>query len=304
MNAWLLVLSTLLNPAGCQTIRGDQISGDDLARALPAFSAMPGDAIIGLSPAPGGRRMFAYAELERIGKKYGVQAPPNSRACFEWKMRPVSEDAVRAAIRDTLQTQPAQITILAVSKAWAPEGKLVFPLSGLSASTNVDAATPVTWRGELMYNSSHRFTVWARVRVAATMTRVIAKEMLLPGRPVSAKQLTVETLQDFPLRNDVARTLDEVVGRTPLHAIQPGARVQRTDLREPFQVQRGETVVVTAICGAAQLRIDAVAENPGKQGDMISLRNPASGKIFRARVEGHDQALVITGSLAMFGGAE
>ena len=32
-----------------------------------------------------------------------------------------------------------------MSQARTPEGKLVFPLSGLSASTNVDAATPVTW---------------------------------------------------------------------------------------------------------------------------------------------------------------
>jgi len=292
MNGWLLVLSTLLNPGRCETIRGDQISGDDLARAVTVFSAIPGDAIVGLSPLPGSRRVFDPPELERIGKKYGVQAPP-SRACFEWKMRPLTEDAVRAAILDALQTPQAQITILAMSKASVPDGKLLFPLSGLSASTNIDPATPVTWRGEVQYPSSHRFTVWARVRVAAMMTRVVAKELLLPGQPVSAKQIAVERVQDFPLRNDVARTLDEVVGRTPLHAIQPGARVQRADLREPFQVQRGETVVVTAICGAAQLRMDAVAENPGKQGDMISLRNPASGKVFRARVEGHDQALVI-----------
>lgn len=304
MNVWLLVLSMLVNSNRCEPVHADQISGIDLARALPAFSAMPGDAIAGMSPAPGTRRLFAYPELERIGKKYGIEIPATSRACFEWKMRPLAEEAVRAAIRESLQAPEAQVVILALGKTEAPEGKLVFPLSGLSAATNIDPATPVTWRGEVVYHSSHKYPVWARVRVSASMTRVTATDLLLPGRAITAQQVRLETLEDFPLRTDVARNLDEVVGRTPLRAIQSGAPVQRSALREPFQVQRGETVQVTAVCGAAQLTLEAVAENPGKQGDLISLRNPVSGKMFRARVEGHDKALVISGPIAMLAGVQ
>jgi flagella basal body P-ring formation protein FlgA len=299
MSAWLLVLSTLLNPSRCETVAGDQITGQDLARALPAFSAVPGDAVIGFSPVPGSRRVFAFPELARIGKKYGVQAPADSTACFEWKMQPLTEDAVRAAIRETVKTPDARIEILAISKAEIPEGKLAFPLSGLSAATNVDPATPVTWRGEVLFHSAHKFTMWARVRIIANMARVVPKQLLLPGRPVSAQQVSIEMRDDFPLRSDLARSLEEVVGRTPLHAIRPGAPVLRTDLREPFQVQRGDTVFVTAICGGAELQLEAVAENPGKQGDVISLKNPRTGRMFRARVEGKDQALVMAGPFAM-----
>jgi len=60
MSAWLLVLSVLLNASRCETVRGDQITGEDLARALSAFSTIPGDAIIGFSPVPGSRRVFAF----------------------------------------------------------------------------------------------------------------------------------------------------------------------------------------------------------------------------------------------------
>lgn len=299
MSVWLLVLSALLNASRCQTLRGDQITGEDLARALPAFSAIPGDAVIGFSPVPGNRRVFAFPELARIGKKYGLETPANARACFEWTMQPLTEDAVRAAIRETLKAPEARIAILAMSKSEVPEGKLVFPLSGLSASTSVDPATPVTWRGEVMYHSAHRFTFWARVRIAANMARVVPKELLLPGQPVSAQQVSLETREDFPLRNDLARSLEEVVGRTPLHAVRPGTPILRTDLREPFQVQRGDAVFVTAICGGAQLQLEAVAENPGKQGDVISLKNPRTGRTFRARVDGKDQALVTAGPSAM-----
>ena len=103
----------------------------------------------------------------------------------------------------------------------------------------------------------------------------------------------METYDDFPLRNDIARNLEEVVGRMPRRALRMGMPVFRSDLIEPFQVQRGDLVDVTAISGAAQLRMPALAETPGRQGDMISLKNPRTGKIFRARIEGKDKALVM-----------
>jgi len=299
MNAWF-VLMTLLPPSGsCHAILSDQITGEDLARAVPVFSRIPHDAVIANAPAPESQRIFAGPELQRIGRQYGVELPAKTRVCFEWQMRPLGADDVRAAIRQSLPGQNTRIEVLAISKNRAPEGKLVFPLSGLSASTNVDATTPVSWRGEVIYDSSHRFTVWARVRLAATTTRVVAKELLLPGQTVDTAQIEVQTVDDFPLRSNVTRSLDEVIGHAPLRAIKPGSPVLRADLAEPLQVRRGESVLVTAVSGTTQLRMEAVAESSGKQGEMISLRNPRSGRSFRARIEGKDQALVIAGPVAV-----
>jgi flagella basal body P-ring formation protein FlgA len=63
-------------------------------------------------------------------------------------------------------------------------------------------------------------------------------------------------------------------------------------------VQRGETVQVTAISGRAQLSMEAIAQNSGRQGDMISLKNERSGRTFMARIEGKDRAIVVIGPLA------
>ncbi len=299
MNVWLLLLSMLARSGSCEMVNGDQITGANLARALPLFSGIPGDAVLGYSPTPGARRVFTSPELEGIAKKYGIASHQSSKACFEWPIIPLSEESVRAAIRDALQAPAARIEVLAMSKTERPVGKLVFPLSGLSASTSIDPATPVTWRGEVLYHSSHKFGVWARVRVAATMTRVMATELILPGKAVTAKQVRLETYDDFPLRNDIARSLDEVIGRVPRRALRAELPVFRADLMEPYQIQRGEMVQVTAISGAAQLSMEAVAQNSGRQGDSIYLKNPRSGKTFLARIERKDRALVIVGSLAM-----
>ena len=295
MNLWLLVFNMMItHPGPCEIVVNDRILGEDLAKAVPGFlDKLPGDAVIGYSPAPGARRIFKSLELQRIGAPYGVAVAPDAEACFEWSLQTLTDDAVRGAIRDSLQSPGARVDVLAISRSQAPAGQLSFPLSGLLASTLTGPDTPVTWRGEVQYHGSRKFSVWARVKISATMTRVVATQLILPGQTLTPEQVRLETYDDFPLRNDIARNLEEVVGRMPLRAVRMGMPVFRTDLIEPLQVQRGDLVGVTAISGAAQLRLPALAETQGRQGDMISLKNPRTGKIFRARIEGKDKALVM-----------
>jgi len=287
----------LPHPGSCEMIDRDQIVGADLAKALPAFGRIPGDVVIAYSPAIGSRRVVAFPELDRIGRKYGISAPTSATACFEWKLRTMTEADVRAAIRDTLQAPQARIDILAMSASLTPEGKLVFPLSGLSASHVADPAAPIVWRGQVLYGGAHKFNVWARIRASTTMTRVVATEVLLPGQTVTARQVRLETYQDFPLEQGIARNLDEVTGKVPRRSIRAGMPVFRADLSAPFLVRRGDLVKVTVISGAAQLTLEAEANGPGRQGDAISLTNPRTGKVFRGRVDGKDAAQVIPGAI-------
>jgi flagella basal body P-ring formation protein FlgA len=131
------------------------------------------------------------------------------------------------------------------------------------------------------------------------MPRVIATEPLSAGKPVAKEQVRLETIDDFPLRNDTARSLEEVIGRIPRRAVRAGLPVLRSDLAEAFQVERGDTVEVMVIAGAAQLELDAQAEASGRQGDVIPLRNPRSGKLFRARIDGKGRAVVMVGATGL-----
>jgi flagella basal body P-ring formation protein FlgA len=294
MHVWLLFFSMITRTAPCEMIANDRILGEDLAKIVPGFlDKMPGDTVIGYSPAPGTRRVFTSVELNRIGAPYGVTVAPDAEACFEWSVQPLTKDVVRAAILDSLQSPDARIDVLAISGNLAPAGKISFPISGLLASTITGPDTPVTWRGEVIYHGSRKFSIWARLKISSTMTRVVATQLILPGQTVTADQVRIETYDDFPLRNDIARNLEEVVGRMPRRALRLGLPVSRADLIEPFQVQRGDLVDVTAIAGAAQLHVPALAETPGRQGDLITLKNAHSGKYFRARIEGRDKALVM-----------
>jgi flagella basal body P-ring formation protein FlgA len=304
MTEWLIFAIMMNQSSACYGISGERILGADMAQVLPAFSAMPRDAAIGFSPAPGATRVLLYPELRRIGFKYGVDVPENARACFEWKLSRLKEDVIRAAIRGSLHAPDARVEILTMSQARIPEGKIEFPVTGLSISGGVDPKTPVLWRGYVLYAGSRKFAVWARVRVTSTMTRVVAMEALAPAKAIEKHQVRLETYDDFPLHSDVARDLDEVIARVPRRAIRANLPVMRADLAEPFLVQRGENVEVTVVSGATQLSLEATAETSGRQGDVIRLTNTSSGKQFRARVEGKDRALLVAGPRGLMAGIQ
>jgi len=293
MIPWLIFVTMMNQQAACQNVQGEWIVGGDLARALPVFSDLPRDAALSYAPSPGATRVFQYSELKRIGAKYNIKPPMEARACFQWSMWRITAGAVRSAIRDALHSPDARVDVLDFSQAPVPDGKLEFPLSGLAVSSGLDSSTPVLWRGYVVYAGHRRFAVWSKVRVTATMTRVVAVEFLPPAKPVSENQVRLESYNDFPLPSGVARNLEEVIGRVPRRPIRANLPILRADLSEPFQVQRGEQVDVTVISGAAQVELEAVAENSGRQGDLITLTNPRSGKHFRARVEGKDRALLV-----------
>jgi len=86
--------------------------------------------------------------------------------------------------------------------------------------------------------------------------------------------------------------------------LRAGSPVLRSNLLEAFQVERGETVEVTVLSGAAHLELEAIAETSGRRGDVISLRNPRSEKTFRARIDGKGRALLIVGANSLVARAQ
>ena len=83
---------------------------------------------------------------------------PDAKACFEWSLQPLTDDVVRAAIRDSLQSPDARVDVLAISGSQAPAGKAAVSRSpGFWPPRSADPDTPVTWRGEVLYHGSRKF---------------------------------------------------------------------------------------------------------------------------------------------------
>ncbi|HLJ47624.1 MAG TPA: flagellar basal body P-ring formation chaperone FlgA [Bryobacteraceae bacterium] len=277
----------------CTTIDGDQILTADLARAIPEFAEAPPDKVIGYAPSPGSRRVIRIDELKRLARQLDVAVTPNREACFEWQLAPVSRGEIVAVMRQSLEAPDARIEVLQVSRTVTPSGTYVFPRTGLSRS-----ATDTLWRGYVAYGKGRRFDIWARVRIAVPLTRVVAVRRINAGESIEASQVRLETVIGFPQEDQEARNLGEVVGRVTRGPISAGRPVLLSQLSAPLDVKAGESVEVQVTSGHARLALEAQAANSGREGDMISVRNPKTGKIFHARVEGKGKVLVMVPSMS------
>jgi flagella basal body P-ring formation protein FlgA len=268
----------------CMPVGGDRILGRDLALADPRFSLVPASFTVAFAPVPGMQRVFAPAELARIARAHGIvmSAPPE--LCFEVALRQVRDEEFSAAMRRSLPPG-AEVTLVDRSKTEVPPGDLIFPPGALDPSQTPNQNVQV-WRGYVRYTETRKFAVWARVSVTQKLTAVVAGKDLALNVPIDAAALRVETWSGPLLREPVALRMEDVLGRILKRPVKAGAVIPLALLEEPPVVRRGEAVKVEVLCGPARLQLDAVAEREGRAGEIVELRNPASGKIFRARLDG------------------
>jgi flagella basal body P-ring formation protein FlgA len=277
--------------AGCLAVGAahDQVLADDLAAAFPEWAAVPPGTPLGLAPAPGVQRVFRLPELHRLAERWNLSPVPDRELCVTRPVAVLTADRLLAAMQKELPA--ARIELLDFSRMPAPEGALVFPVAGLR-----QGLAGGYWNGYVAYGGTHRFTLWARVKVRVASARVIAAEDLKPGLPLDAAQLRVEAREEVPAAG-FAGTVEEVAGKAARRAISRGTALRLEWLEPAKAVLRGETVQVEAVHGGARLKLECVAEASGAIGEIIPLRNPVSKQRFQARVESKGRVVVTKGSL-------
>jgi len=274
----------------CVVVEADRIVAGDMASRFPAFRAIPPEAPVAFAPAPGAVRIFKPFELASLARRYSVEMDPSTGICFERRLEPLDRARALEAMRTALARPDARIEIVETSLYKVPPGKISFRMEGLRRPPS--AGSPAEWRGDVIYGENRRFAIWARVLISVSSSRLVAIDNLKPGERITASQVRVDTVEGFPSGSGLARSFDEIGERVPWRAIAQGSEIQLAWLRVPADIARGETVEVEVHSGSARLSFPAVADAGGHAGDLITLRNPSSGKHFKARVNGKGKALV------------
>lgn len=283
MIALAFAVALLGQLAPCQPVDTDRVLGRHLASALPQFAALPPDLDLGYAPVPGARRSFSVMELQRLAVANGMDATFSAPVCFAWPLAPVTPAAMRTAMLRALEPATARIDVLEVSAFAAPLGEVIFLRSALPPPSLLPQSDSLLWKGFVKYGGSRQFTIWARVRVAMPCVRVVAVEPIRAGEPIRAEQVRVEEYEGLPAAA-VANDLSTVVGNCSRRALAAGSAVLRANLEPPLDVKKGDAVAVEVVSGATRFRFEAKAEESGRRGATIRLRNQSSGKIFQAQI--------------------
>ena len=285
--------SRALLAAACLPVSSDRILVRDLATAVPVFAAAPPAEVLGYAPLPGQRRWFSAADLERLARRFGLAHPKvDGGVCFEWPTAPLTAAVVREALHAAAPL--ARLELLDFSRQPAPVGKVEFPLRGIRTGARWQGGEAYIWRGRVKYAAGRSFPIWAKVTGGEPSRRVVAKEKLPARKIISAEQLFVEEYLRLPATPaGFAGQLEQVAGRVPRRSIEAGKPVETAWLDDAPVVMKGEHVTVEVRAGSMKLSLAAVSETGGRKGETVLLRNPSSGKRFRARMEQKGRAVAL-----------
>jgi flagella basal body P-ring formation protein FlgA len=278
--------------AGCLPVEGSKVTAADLARADVRFAALEPGTAFGYAPAPGAHRIFRRAELTRLAASQNLSLDGGADICVMRALEPLDPERLLDSMRAALAPLEALIELVETARFQVPLGVLEFPASGLARPPLGDPAAAVIWRGYVRYAGGSRYPIWAKVKVSIHVTRIVAAEDLRPGRPIQAGQVREETGGGFPAGDPLVSTLEEVVGRVPRRVIPAGSPIARAALALARDVERGDPVRVEASAGSASVELSGRAETGGAVGDTVVVRNPGSGKSFKARVSGKGSVAV------------
>lgn len=297
----LLVLTIILASANAHaaslrsmtTLHGPNV----YVRDLFDDAGLEADRVLGPGPAPGGRIIVEAAQLNAIARQYNVDwrsASRADRAVLEWPGRPMKKQDALAAVR------------VAVTAAGVADD-IDIEMPGFTPPTVPIDAGAVPTVSQLDYDrSTGRFTAALTITgegMDPIDTRVSGEVVEMLDAPVASTRLLPETVlrpQDVHmarirtalLRNDVARSLGQVVGmqlRRPLAAGQP---LDLADLMRPPLVQRGATVRIELSVDGLSVTGEAVALDAGAQGDRVRVQNLTSKAFMFAEVTGPGRVTV------------
>ena len=279
--------------AECIPIARDKIVARDLAAAVPAFSALDPETVIGFTPLPGVQRVLTSRELLVIAKRQGLETDTTiANVCVERAVQPLSLADLSAALTAALGIEDARLEILAYSNQAVPPGRLEFAVAGLNKPPADTPDAPVIWRGRLVYDSERSLAIWAKVRIMVQRSAVMAVERIQIGATIRAEQLRISQIAQFPFSGHFLDSMSQVAGKIARQTIGAGQPINPASLADAMEVQLGERVHVHVVDGLATLSLEAVAQSAGSRGDVISVRNPVTGKSFRGVVEDKGKVIV------------
>ena len=127
---------------------------------------------------------------------------------------------------------------------------------------------------------------------------VVTLRKIEPGNLIGAADVEIR-IQGGQVPATALDSVEQVIGKEALRSIDANTVLQNSQMRNPLQVQRGETVKVFARTAGVTVSTYAVAGQDGSFGDLVQAQTLDKKDRFAARVSGWKQLEVLpTGATA------
>ena len=168
-----------------------------------------------------------------------------------------------------------------VSPCDAPE---INVRSAASTSYVLRCKSPETWQYVLRLDGDQRAFSPEPRQQGQSGTITVPRAMIQAGTVLKA-----DMLEEKPATGaappQAFRSVADAVGLRATGNIQPGIALTQRHVAKTPSVLKGETVTVMAGGTGFQIAMPGRAEQDGYEGDLITVRNPSSGKTVTGRLE-------------------
>ena len=288
-----------LHAAQCLAVDGPSIRGADLLPALgaEAVSGMA-NAVLAPTPAPGLRIWIGPRALRRWG--LDIENPAGTvDFCLERRVSALSPalllDSVNASFARA-GIVPLNLSLSGVSPLQAPSGHLQLSANGLHYWPGDTGTCLFVWRGAYEYDLNRTLPAALQGRFAAESVQLVAARDLPAGTTLSAADTHAQAHRGCPPAAGSMPAINEPLMTRV--ALREGETIRASMLRASPVVLAGRPLLLTASSGAARVEIETTASHDARAGEIILVRNPASGKSIRAEVTGNGTATAIAGRTA------
>jgi flagella basal body P-ring formation protein FlgA len=275
----------------CLPLSGNEITGRDMVRAVPELAGVAESITLGFSPMPGVERIFSVSELQRLATRFRIETKILQPVCFAWPVHSLTKEEISQALLQSLAGRDVELEITDQCHTPVPAGSVTFPLEGLTAQTSRTAL----WNGYVTYGVGRHFSTWVQVKVTVREPQIVTARPIRSGEILTASDLK-STIYSGPLRrSSVIHESTEAAGKCALRPIDAGTVLAQTMLGLPHDVDSQQLVTVQIHCGAAYIETQAIAVEAGHLGDVIKVRNPKSGRVFRGQINAPGVVTVVPG---------
>lgn len=166
---------------------------------------------------------------------------------------------------------PSQIATAAPC-ATAPSVTLTSPAEIALNRMNFTVSCPQSWQMNVA------------VRPDVQVPVVMAKSVIARDTPLTANDVELKPYNVSAQRRDVLMALDDAIGLSCKHALQPGKPITKEELASPVLVERDQPVMIVYQNAGITASMPGVALKNGRKGEMVKVRNASSQRIISAMV--------------------
>lgn len=269
-------------------VSSDQVHLSDLFSDLDAHQ----DAVLGAAPQPGKTMVIGSRTLTRVAGLYNV----------DWQATSPLDQVVVTRDVQTIAPELIKDAIKSALKAKGVTGEFNVSLGGLPPAITLGGEVPATVEVAQMNFTSGRdvFSATLAAPSAANPLKTVSvsgvieksqeipvlKSMLKNGDVIGAADIEWMSVTTKNMVYDTLTDVDQLIGKTPVRALQAGEAVRKRDLISPQLVARGDEVIIEFVNGTMALSVKGKAMQPGAEGELIRVVNLSSNQSLRAEVVG------------------